>query len=84
MKKHKITVVITQTSPGEPYVATFPGWATQGDTVEETLRMAKELVDVNLEEDEDGYLAMLENAHASFAAVGEIEVGIAERSASTP
>jgi len=77
MKKHKITVVLTQTAPGDPYVATFPafpGWATQGDTVEDALRLAKELVELNLAEDEEGYSDNLEVARASFAAIGEVEV----------
>ena len=73
MKKHKITVVITQTAPGEAYVATypaFPGWATQGDTVEDALRMAKEYVELQLEEGKADDLEMLEYARAVFTAVG--------------
>ena len=50
MEKCKVTVILTQAAPGDPYVATFPAfptWSTQGDTVEEALRMAEELVELN-------------------------------------
>ena len=39
MEKHKVTVILTQTSLGDSYVATFPAfpaWATQGETVRPT------------------------------------------------
>ena len=79
MGKHKVTVVLTQSAPGEPFVAifpAFPAWATQGDTVEEALRMAKELVELNLEEDEEGYQDMLEIAHVETTVVSTIEVEV--------
>lgn len=79
MSKHKVTVVITQTAPGEAYVATFPAfpdWATQGDTVEDALRMAKEYVELQMEDGKPDDLEMLEIARAAFIAVGEVEVEI--------
>lgn len=78
MEKCKITVILTQAAPGDPYVATFPAfpaWSTQGDTVEEALRMAKELVELNLEEDEDEYRWLIEAAYSPLTVVGQIEVG---------
>lgn len=77
MKTHKVTVVITQTAPGEAYVATFPafpGWATQGDSVEDALRMAKEYLELQLEDGDPYDLEMLEEARAGFIAFGEVEV----------
>ena len=79
MQKYKITVVLTQTTPGEAYVATFPAfpaWATQGDTVEEALHMAKEYLELQLEDGNPDDLEMLEYARAMFTAVGEVEVEV--------
>lgn len=79
MEKCKVTVILTQAAPGDPYVATFPAfptWSTQGDTVEEALRMAKELVELNLEEDEDEYRWLIEAAYSPLTIVGQIEAGI--------
>jgi len=79
VSKHKVTVVITQTAPGEAYVATFPAfpaWATQGDTVEDALRMAKEYLELQLEDGKPDDLEMLEDAWAAFTAVGEVEVEV--------
>ncbi len=89
MKLHKVTVVITQTAPGEAYVATFPAfpdWATQSDTVEDALRMAKEYVELQLEDCKADDLEMLEYAKAAFTAVGEVEIELpvpADRTALT-
>jgi predicted RNase H-like HicB family nuclease len=79
VEKCKVTVILTQAAPGAPYVATFPAfptWSTQGETVEEALRMAKELVELNLEEDEDEYRWLIEGAYSPLTVVGQIEVGI--------
>ena len=77
MEKCKVTVILTQAAPGDPYVATFPAfptWATQGDSVEEALRMAEELVELNLEEDEDEYRWLIEGAYSPLTVVGQIEI----------
>ena len=79
MGTHKVTVVLTQRVPEEAFVATFPAfpaWVTQGDTLEEALRMAKELVELNLEQDEEGYREMLDIAHALTTVVSTIEVEV--------
>ncbi len=79
MEKHKVTVILTQTSLGDSYVATFPGfpaWATQGDTVEEALHMAKELVELNLEGDDEEYRDLLEEACSLVTVISEIEIEI--------
>ncbi len=86
MEKHKVTVILTQTGPKEPYVATFPAfpaWATQGDTREEALRMAKELVELNLEKDEDEYRELLDSAYCPITAVVHIEVEAPDQSSSS-
>ena len=81
MEKHKVTVILTQTSVGEPYVATFPafpGWATQGDTVDEALHMAKEFVELNLEYDEEEYRELLDEACSQVTVISEVEVEVPE------
>ncbi len=83
MGKHKVTVIQTQTSLGDSYVATFPGfpaWATQGETVEEALHMAKELVELNLENIDEEYRDLLEEACSLVTVISEIEVEVPESS----
>jgi len=79
VEKCKVTVILTQAAPGDPYVATFPAfptWSTQGDTVDEALRMAKELAELNLEEDEGECRWLIEAAYSPLTVIGQIEVGI--------
>ena len=79
MEKHKVTVILTQSSLGEPYVATFPGfpaWATQGDTVEEALHMAKEFLELSLEAEDEEYRDLLEEACSLVTVVSEIGVEV--------
>ena len=86
MEKCKVTVILTQAAPGDPYVATFPAfptWCTQGDTVEEALRMAEELVELNLEEDEDEYRWLIEGAYFPLTVVGLIEIDAPKVQANT-
>jgi predicted RNase H-like HicB family nuclease len=86
VEKCKVTVILTQAAPGDPYVATFPAfptWSTQGDTVEEALRMAEELVDLNLEEDEDEYRWLIEGAYSPLTVVSQIEINAPKVQANT-
>ena len=76
MKKHKVTIILTQTSLGDSYVATFPAWATQGETVEEALRMAKELLELNFEDNDEEYREFLEEACSLVTVISEIEVEV--------
>jgi predicted RNase H-like HicB family nuclease len=86
VEKCKVTVILTRAAPGDPYVATFPAfptWSTQGETVEEALRMAKELVELNLEEDEDEYRWLMERAYSLLTVVGQIEIDAPKVQANT-
>ena len=83
MEKHKVTVILTQTSLGDSYVATFPAfpaWATQGETVEEALHMAKEFLELNFEGNDEEYRELLEEACSLVTVISEIEVEVPESS----
>ena len=78
MAKRKITVVLF---PGEDggYVAfmpLFPSCTTEGETVEETLKNAKESLELTLEESTDTDLECLNHSHAKYIVVGEVEVEV--------
>ena len=78
MGKRKVTVILY---PGEDggYVAfmpLFPSCTTEGDTVEETLRNAKESLELALEAPSDTDLECLDHSHAKHIVVGEVEVDV--------
>ncbi len=78
MHSRKVTVVLF---PGEDggYVAfmpLFPGCTTEGETVEETLKNAKESLELTLEEPTDTDLECLNLSHAKYIIVGEVEVEV--------
>lgn len=78
MDIRKVTVVLF---PGEDggYVAfmpLFPSCTTEGETVEETLKNAKESLELALEDPTDTDLECLEISHAKYTIVGEVEVEV--------
>lgn len=78
MDNRKVTVVLF---PGEDsgYVAfmpLFPSCTTEGETVEETLKNAKESLELALEAPTDTDLECLNHSHAKYIIVGEVEVEV--------
>ena len=78
MEKRKVTVILF---PGEDsgyvaYIPLFPSCTTQGESVEETLKNAKESLELALEEATDTDLECLEYSHAKHIVVGEVEVEV--------
>ena len=78
MDKRKVTVVLFPGTDGG-YVAfmpLFPSCTTEGETVEDTLKNAKESLELALEEPSDTDLECLEHSHAEHIVVGEVEVEV--------
>ena len=78
MDQRKVTVILF---PGEDggYVAfmpLFPSCTTEGETVEETLKNAKESLELALEVPTDTDLECLSYSHAKYIIVGEVEVEV--------
>ena len=78
MNTKKVTVVLF---PGEDggYVAfmpLFPNCTTEGKTVEDTLKNAKESLELALEAPTDVDLECLDHSHAKYTIVGEVEVEV--------
>ncbi len=81
MDKRKVTVILF---PGEDsgyvaYMPLFPSCTTQGETVEETLRNAKESLELALEEATDTDLECLHYSHAKHIVLGEVEVEVSDQ-----
>ena len=80
MAKPKFTVFLLPDDDG--YQVAFPHYpncTTCGDTVEETLMMAKEAIELVLEvEAEQGADPIPPNAHVTHVVVGEIEAEVPE------
>ena len=80
MDMRKVTVILF---PGEDsgYVAffpLFPSCTTEGDTVAEALKNARESLELALEVPTDLDLYCLKHSHASHVVVGEVEVELPE------
>ena len=78
MGKRKVTVILY---PGEDggYVAfmpLFPSCTTEGDSVEEALKNAKESLELALESPSDTDLECLTLSHATHIVVGQVEVEV--------
>ena len=81
MDKRQVTVILF---PGEDngYVAfmpLFPSCTTEGETVEETLKNAKESLELALEAPTDADLECLNYSHAKYVVVGTVEVEIPDQ-----
>jgi predicted RNase H-like HicB family nuclease len=85
MDSRKVTVILF---PGEDsgYVAfmpLFPSCTTEGETVEETLKNAKESLELALEVPSDTDRECLMYSHASYVVVGEVEVEVPHQISAT-
>ena len=86
MDKRKVSVVLF---PGQcgGYVAfmpLFPSCTTEGETLEESLKIAKEALELVLESPSDIDLECLDNSHAEYVVVGEVEVEVPGKVSATP
>ena len=84
MVKKKVTVVLFHDDEAGGYVAvmpTFPYCTTQGKTVSHALAMAKECLELNLEEPTDWDLFDLDHAYSEHVVVGTVEVDLPIRPA---
>lgn len=78
MDRKKVTVFVI---PGQEsgYVAFFPFFpscATQGETVEETLKNAKEALELTLEDLREEDLESLDLSYAPIVVTGQLEVQV--------
>jgi predicted RNase H-like HicB family nuclease len=78
MSTKKVTVVLFPGTDGGyvAFIPLFPSCTTEGDTVEDTLKNAKESLELALEEPSDTDLECLEISHAEYIVVGEVEVEV--------
>ena len=79
MVKKKVTVVLFHDDDAGGYVAimpTFPHCTTQGETVSHALAMAKESLELNLQEPTDWDLFDLDHAYSEHVVVGTVEVDV--------
>ena len=79
MVKKKVTVVLFHDDESGGYVAvmpTFPHCTTQGNSVSHALAMAKECLELNLQEPTDWDLFSLNNAYSEHVVVGTVEVDV--------
>jgi predicted RNase H-like HicB family nuclease len=85
MNTRKVTVVLFAEEDGG-YVAfmpLFPSSTTEGETVQETLKNAKESLELALEEPSDVDLESLDHSHAKYIVVGEVEVEVPDQVSAT-
>ena len=86
MDKKKVSVVLY---PGQcggfvAFMPLFPSCTTDGETVEESLRNAKEALELALEVPSDIDLECLDHSHAEYVVVGEVEVEVPGNVTATP
>ena len=86
MTKRKVTVVLFHDDEAGGYTAimpTFPHCTTQGETVSHAMAMAKECLELNLQEPTDWDLFNLDHAYSEHVVVGAIEVEVPDPPASS-
>ena len=79
MVKKKVSVVLFHDDAAGGYVAvmpTFPHCTTQGETVKHALAMAKECLELNLQEPTDWDLFDLDHTYSEHVVVGTVEVDV--------
>ena len=78
MDKKKLIVILFSSQEGgyAVYIPLFPECTTQGETVEEALKNAKESLELALEEPRPDDLECLEYLHPSHIVIGEIEIEV--------
>jgi predicted RNase H-like HicB family nuclease len=77
--KKKVTVVLFHDDEAGGYTAimpTFPYCTTQGETVAEAMSMAKESLELSLQEPTDWDLFDLEHAYSEHVVVGTVEIDL--------
>ena len=76
MSKHKVNVTLIPDNG--VWVAHIPafGLATQGDSPEHALSMAKEVVELHLENPQDSELELLDAAYSTDASLEAVEVDV--------
>ena len=82
MVKKKVTVVLLHDDEAGGYVAimpTFPHCTTQGETVAHAFAMAKECLELNLQDPTDWDLFNLDNAYSQHVVIGAVEVEVPAR-----
>jgi predicted RNase H-like HicB family nuclease len=87
MIKKKVTVVLFHDDETGGYTAimpTFPYCTTQGDSVADALLMAKESLELNLQEPSDWDLFNLDQAYSEHVVVGTVEVDVPSLPAPIP
>ena len=79
MSKRKVTIILY---PDEnsyvAFVPLLPSCTTQGDSPEDALRMAKESIELMLEDATDDDMEALESSWVPHVVVGEVEVNVPE------
>lgn len=78
MDKKKVSVVLF---PGQcggfvAFMPLFPSCTTEGETVEESLKNAKEALELALETPSETELECLDRSDAEYVVVGEVEVEV--------
>ena len=79
MVKKRVTVVLFHDDEAGGYTAimpTFPYCTTEGETVAEALAMAKESLELNLQEPSDWDLFNLDHAYSEHVVVGTVEIDV--------
>ena len=86
MPTRRVTVVLFHDDEAGGYTAImpmFPHCTTQGESVENALAMAKESLELNLQEPSDWDLFDLDHAYSEHVVVGTVEIDVPERPEST-
>ena len=80
MVKRKVTVILLQEDDGgyTAIIPTFPQLATMGDDVEHAFAMAKECLEISLQEPTDWDHYSLAHAYSERVVVGSVEVDLPE------
>ena len=78
MEMRKVTVILFSGEDGgyAAFMPLFPSCTTEGDTVEEAMKNAKESLELALEESKPDDLECLEYSHPAHIVVGEVEVQV--------
>ena len=81
MEKRKVTVILFSGEDGgyAAFMPLFPSCTTEGDTVQEALKNAKESLELALEETKQDDIECLEYSHPAHIVVGEVEVEVPEQ-----
>ena len=81
MEKRKVTVVLFSGEDGgyAAFMPLFPSCTTEGRTVEDALKNAKESLELALEESAPDDLECLEYSHPAHVVSGQVEVEVSSQ-----